>query len=504
MTDLPVGDIEFYDNVRPALVAGDYQLSVQQTAAGDGISGTFDHVQSMQVTGPHFGLGATDVYAVYPPSGSTADYTLALANVVLSRRNLPWQIDPLGAPAGTPWLALLLLTPDEVVAPQGGSGPGAAPSPTGAHSVPLADYLSPPAGTLGPAFSAAQVQEYEAENPSDLTCLVVDVSPAAFTAVAPSADELPYLAHARQVDTGDQEILGIEADGWFSVVMGNRLAQGSPTGAYYAHLVSVEGFTGYLPPATLPQAQAVRLLSLASWTFNGLTSAGDFAQLMGDLDVGLLAMPTLVPDPQTAEEHTIAGALAGGYTAVDYQTRLGEDTLAWYRGPCLPVLMEDNPQPTYTSPEAALVYDQTTGMFDTSYAVGWQLGRLLMLANRNVVTSLLAWLRRQHRLTQTLLQRMDLVGRHPGLGLPEDLADLHELVEPRLVQTLARRRVAERLGRDLSEEGPGPLLGPPVDPSGLRRHLRRLPGLVSEDFVRTTLREGEDPTTVLVDRRAEQ
>lgn len=507
MSELPVGAVEFYDNVLPALEAGDYVLTVTQSVSGDGISGTYTHDQALQVTGPHFGLDAGDVFSVHPPAGSTADYTESLANVVLSRRNLPWQIGDDDA-RGRPWLALLLLTPDEVVLPTvgatvgatvgPGAGPAPAPTPTGTHTVTLADYLTPPAGLLGPAFSADRVAGFEREYP-DLTCNVVDVSAEAFSATAPTAAELTLLAHARQIDTGDQEILGVEADGWFSVVIGNRLAQGSRTGVYYAHLVSVEGFAASLPPATIA-AGAVRLLSLASWTFNGLESAGDFAGLMHDLDVGLLSLPPALPDPGGDDELLVARALAGGYTAVDYQTRLGERTIAWFRGPCLPVRMEHNPQTAYSDPEAALVYERGTGMFDTSYAVAWQVGRLLALANRQVVTSLLRWLRDQHRMSQLLVHRLQLVGRHAGLGLPDDLDHLGDLLAPTLLRTLARRRLAGHLGRGLSTSAEHPLFGPTTDPSGLRAHVSRLPGLLGEDEVRDLGAGGQDPTAGLLAR----
>lgn len=498
MSELGIGEIQFDDGVVPALPAGDYLIDLQQSAVGDGVDGTFAHQQPLRVTGPHLGLGAGDVVAVQPPAGSAADYTETLPSVVLASRELPWQIPAGGdAPAGTPWLALLLLHPEEVLAPPP-AGEGAAASPTGAFTVSVADYLAPPADRLGPSLDPTEVAELEQGAP-DRGCTVVDVVADAFTAVAPTAAELALLVHTRQVDTGDQEILGVRADGWFSVVIGSRLAQGSPTGVYVAHLVSVEGFVDALPPHALPErAAAVRLLSLASWTFNGLPAPGSFAGLMRGLDVGLLALPPLLPTPADDEERQVAAALAGGYVPLAYATRLGETTVGWYRGPCLPVLMADNPQPPFASAEAGLVYDPATGVFDTSYAVAWQTGRLILLANRQVTSSLLAWVRRQHRTAHLLLQRVGLVGRHPDLGLPEDADALHELVAPDLVRRHARRHLASRLGRSLGSAAAEPALGPPVDPSGLRRHLGRVPGLLDDEAARALRASGEHTTAALV------
>jgi hypothetical protein len=504
-TELPPGEIEFYDNVLPPLAAADYTINLGQTVAGDAISGSYTHNQAIQVAGPHFQLGSGAVFSMFPPAGSTADYTEALASVVLSTRNLPWEItadpnaDQGSGPVVTPWLALLLLTAEDIVAP----AVSAQGSATGAYAVPLAEYLRPGADFAQPSFTDAQVAEFEQQNPPDYRCTVIDVKGSAFTATAPQLAELPYLAHARQIDTGDQEIAGVEADGWFSVVIGNRLAQGSDSGVYFAHLVSVEGFTGWLPPTPLPAAvSTVRLLSLASWTFTGLASAGDFAGLMRNLDIGLLAMPNTVPAGATPAQQVVSTALAGGYTALGYQTRLGEQTVAWYRGPCLPVQMERNQQPSYPSAEAGLIYDQDTGLFDASYAVAWQAGRLMALANRQIAVALLKWLRAQHGMTQQLLGRLQLGLRYPSLGLSDDLAGL---LEPRVVGRLARSRVATRLARaaaptadDSGPVGGAPALGPPADPSGLRRVVARTPGLLSAAALRALPSEAGDLAEALL------
>ena len=77
--------------------------------------------------------------------------------MVLAQRSLPWQVPIAGRPAvsqdglAVPWLALLLLTSEEIDV--AGSPPAA--GTTGAQTVPLSAYLTPPAGTLGPALTPA-------------------------------------------------------------------------------------------------------------------------------------------------------------------------------------------------------------------------------------------------------------------------------------------------------------------------------------------------------------
>jgi hypothetical protein len=500
------GGVRFWDDALPRLPATGYRVVVEQRVelpAPFVSPAPYVTEQRVEVTGPRFGLDPGDVVSVHPPANADGDFSASLCHAVLDRRTLPWELDPTPVPPGAgarpappPWLAVLLLTPEEVVPPDPGT-----PSADlgGARSVPLAAYLDPPPSVLGPAASREQKDAWLAELP-DQQCVVVDVRADAFVAVAPRAAELPYLAHVRQVDPTAQEIVtGEEEDEWFSVVVGNRLPAGSPSGVYVAHLVSVEGFVGVLGGDLPPGTSAVRLLSLARWTFASRPGTAYFAGLMRDLDVDVLRLPPHLRPTGADRAATVArGALDGGYVPVDYRTRLGERTAGWYRGPCLPVQMERNLQPRYPASEAALVYDRETGMFDVSYAVAWQTGRLLALADRQFAISLLRWVRDHHSLAQLLQERLDLFRRYDGLDLPEDLADL---LAPGAVRAAGTRFlatvVAPRLGGD---GGRAPALGPRRDPSGLLRHLDALPGLVPPDEVEELLASGDDPVAAVLAR----
>ena len=134
----------------------------------------------------------------------------------------------------------------------------------------------------------------------------------------------------------------------------------------------------------------MRLISLASWTFTSETGTGDFGYVMRQLNIGPLTVPVTVTGTDTASQ-LVAAAVADGYTLLGYTTRLGEQTAAWYRGPLLPSPVAANPQPAYPAAAAALIYDPSTGMFDTSYAAAWEIGRLLTLANGPVASSLATW-----------------------------------------------------------------------------------------------------------------
>lgn len=518
MALLTAGEIRFWDNARPRLPAKGYRVVVEQHVElpPPFVSpGPYVTEQRVEVTGPHFGLGPDDVVSVHPPANADGDFSASLCHAVLGRRTLPWEIDPVLAttadpepdgptdpatdprPLVAPWLAVLLLTPEEVVPPAGGAPSG---DLTGSTSVPLRDYLDPAPPVLGPAATRQRKDQWLAQYP-DQRCVVVDVRAGAFAAVAPLAAELPYLAHAREVDVADQEIVtGDEEDEWFGVVVGNRLPTGSTSGIYVAHLVSLEGFVGVLADrGGLPAGvTAVRLLSLARWTFTSRKGAAYFGELMRDIAVDVLRLPPELRPERTDRATTlVAGALDGGYVAVDHRTRLGERTTGWYRGPCLPVQMERNVQPMYPSAEAALVYDPATGMFDVSYAVAWQTGRLLALADRQFAIALLRWVRHHHSLAQLLQERLDLFREYDHLDLPADLAGLLAPGAPRAAGArFLARALAPRLGARAGDRAP--MLGPPGDPSGLLGHVGRLPGLVAPDAVERLLAAGDDPVAAVL------
>jgi hypothetical protein len=487
---LAPGQAAFYDSVVPALPAGDYQIIVQDTVEVDQQpQAPYAAVQRFRVAGPRVMLAPGDVVAMSPPTGSQGSFDTWLPHVVLGQRSLPWQL-PIADPTGSgppaspaqPWLALLLLTSQEIDV----AGAPPAVATTGVQTVPLSAYLAPPAGTLGPVATTG-LRNLQAEQPG-LTCSVVDVSFEAFRAVAPETAELPLLAHVRQVDPSDQEALQVPSPGWYSVVVGNRFPVGAPDSLYIAHLVSLEGFARYLPDQPAPAGFGlVRLVSLASWSFTSGPDPGDFVYLMENLDVASLTVPVTIPATSAAGSagQRVASAVAEGYTLLGYTSRLGEQTAAWYRGPLQPAPVPANPQPAYPAASAALIYDPATGMFDASYAAAWEIGRLLTLANGPVAISLADWSGSVTTATRLLLERTRAAPA--GEPAPAGAPALAPTARQRAAQQLIAEHVVPAL---LGRDGARPALGSPADPTGLRG--RHLPGLVDAETLHQLV-SGNDP-----------
>lgn len=461
--------IRFFDNNLPALEAGDYALSVRQDVGNTGSTTIprFDASRNISVIAPRFAIPPADVQSVFPPANASGIFDQNLAHVVLTEPLLPWErliTDGDASTKGTPWMALLLFTPDQIVAPENQQ-----PTQTLAGTYTIgADpqnaqrlVLSPTdAATLGPAIGPLVGDA--------TTCNAIDLTTATFTQLTPRLAELPYLAHGRDVEpVMPLKVTEIAVqDGLFSIVVGNRFplappstaTQGSP---YIAHLVSLEGFAPYLvdQPAFPDGITKVRLVSLLSWTFTVLPAQGDFAALMLNLTAGqakggdglrLRLHPSSSTTPAPGSPAALVSqALGQGFTALEYDTRAGDQTFAWYHGPFVPhpvaAIAEHQP---FASAAAATIYDPDSGTFDLSYAAGWEVGRLLALSNGAYVADTLAsqrslrqsvnLLRERTRTTQT--GRMLLAG-----NALSNVGALNAL----LVRDAPRRAFATWLATDL-------------------------------------------------------
>ncbi len=140
---------------------------------------------------------------------------------------------------------------------------------------------------------------------------------------------------------------------------------------------------------------------LAHWEFT-CVGAGDFQSLMQGLDVGMIgtlpdSAPTKPgeksPPPATRKPPEV---LDTGHISLDHLTREGEPTTVWYRGPLVPrptVRQEPaagKPLPlAHTSDQLRRVGPD--GRENLGAATGFEIGRLLALAEPSVVAALLTW-----------------------------------------------------------------------------------------------------------------
>jgi hypothetical protein len=387
-TKLAPGKIQFHQWCEPPIEPGDYSVNGTQAVAElDTADNKFSSVSkfSFSVAGPRFSLNPSEVYSVYPPRGQVGDFANSLPHILFTRRTLPWErsVEPGPRKAGDklPWMALFVFSaadfPDNEF-PQ-------------IKTLSVGNLINPKPedSFVGPKLALAAFEKKE-----DL-CNTIELSWTIFQKIAPAKEDLAYLAHVREVNTGNKETLSFLADGWFSVVLANRFPEPERKGTdppraveNRAYLVSLEGLLGYLPGSGSTANKPVRLAVLSSWSFH-CREAFAFKALMERLQVRLLRLPGLGVPAKTDAEKQVNDAWNMGFTGLNHSTRLGEKAVSWYRGPLVPLYLSKQTKFIFRpAADAALRYSPLDGMMDVSYAAAYQLGRLLALQDRHFATAL--------------------------------------------------------------------------------------------------------------------
>lgn len=455
--------LQLIDNYVPLLDPDDYTIVVEQTTRGAGdkpehdLDESFSRSQLFTVSGPRFTLPADDVHSVYPPRNSQGHFAYDLPHIVLNNRAIPWERNIWGADEHTiPWLALLVLGRSEILDPTVGTnkiGPTdkshgtqnevansvRRANPAGTTTITIHELLNPIETNVATPNLTMESTMKEHIEPKSVTCQVFDIAPATFKRVALKKTELPYFAHCRRVEIfhkADNPKLHPDRDhidkaaAWYSVIIASRFPTWPKTDATpeatVVHLVSLEGYADYFnnPDKTYFSGQdRVRLVSLYSWSFTCQTARNEsFAALMHNLVTddtrespkkadNMLLRPPLQKEPETPDETVAYKALQTGYTATSFQTRQGEKTFGWYRGPFTPELPSplpsDRPAP-FLRASQAMIYDPNYGVFDQSYSVAFETGRLMALSNNSFSTNLLNWRRQIQRAIDLLAERTNL------------------------------------------------------------------------------------------------
>ncbi len=434
--------VSFVQHDLPGLKAGKYKLKAAQELVGAGNVRVNDEPMeteySFGVGGDRFALSdpAGTVYSVFPAENASGRYSTAMPSVVFTKTSLPWTRTPENAgkvkesidvsDRDVPsWLTVLLLDEQDVER-QAAKFPDfkldTAPATIG-DLFPASAYGESTLGDNHSYFDAVRdapdraARQLEPGQRFTDPVSVLDIPAPLFTAIAPSAEDLKYMAHIRIVGLEKKATMKGISDtgrsvGSFSIVFGNRLpASGRKTHAY---LVSLEGMETLLPGGRGPQEDRyVRLAVLKEWTFYSTGDDAEFRDRLRRLNgagetpegepvnPGLnLATTLAVPCPAEAAIE-VRNALGMGYVPMDhiFRTATGESgglaadrSVSWMRGPLLPY----DPEETYAaltadSSDKLLAYDPTTGMLDVSYAAAWTLGRQLALEDKGFSTSLYNW-----------------------------------------------------------------------------------------------------------------
>jgi hypothetical protein len=211
-----------------------------------------------------------------------------------------------------------------------------------------------------------------------------------------------------------------------------------------------------------------------------------------DLDgIRLLQMPYKMPTVTTPAQQAVKEALDIGFVPLATVLSDGESTVSWYRGPLVPVITKRDQYGPYQFSDHAIRYDPGNGLFDMSYAVAWQIGRLLALSDPTFSQALYDWRIGQFRKTNQAVTRRSFVARSSGTIALPDTAD--ELLADDLGRAAATRFAASRLAPVL-------LSLPRISVRERRMPADVFPGVLREDEVAALHEADVEPITWAVNR----
>lgn len=368
--------------------------------------------QDFFVDAPQFSLPAGSVYSIYPPHGYSDDNRI-LPHVVLSDPHLPWE--RLGSPASeengltdernkVPWIALFTFTSDELKLATGALG-GQTCQQTDTLAVNMtvkelrakANVASPITDDMGPNVDDAS-GDFIFTKPELFKNLFscFDENNKRQDTGGPETTRYKYLSHVREINTTGMAVAGVEEIGIFSIVVGSRSGPLNNTApeSVFVHLVSIEGVEDM---KSFPTTDYVALCSLYSWAYTvmppGMLNVHEAFDNIGKT-LSVLQPDASITDPLSNGGNVkarIAARLLDGYSLVRYRTQTGEQTVALYRGPLTPTLV----QPSDTIAKACSnsgqdlqILDREVGIMDISYSTAWNLGRTLALGNQAFAAAL--------------------------------------------------------------------------------------------------------------------
>jgi hypothetical protein len=426
-TEIPPTELmRLYDNYEAPLRGGSYRFVLQQTVTLEGEEERhYYRDQKFEVLAPRYSIEPDEVQAYFPPSGGVADYQNVLPHLVLRTRNLPWERT---LATQEPWLALLVLSDQEIRA-------GRVIVKNGT----VAD-LQPDSSNADPWTRLEQgekivVPKFTHTEDLNTPVRLLDLPPALFLKTCPRREELSLLAHIRHVDIADKIPLEMVANGEFSVIVANRFP---PAGANTIYLVSLEGWEKLLnTPSDQSLPARLRLITLASWSFVcDSTGKDSFAGLMQQLRTNASQFGFTLPVPSASDD--VNQAFAKGYVPLDYRPLESTTTFAWYRGPLSPVLRRPMDQSAFKLADAALIFDERTGVMDVSYAAAWELGRLLALGSPAFTKGLRLFVEQSQNAAEFARQIENFIELHRGSSDGSDSKDEQIAIADDLVEWLAR------------------------------------------------------------------
>jgi len=391
--NVPEGKVEFLQYHQPYMESGEYRLKVEQTieASGKINSQTFSRQITFVVSGERFDpLAPTDIHAVFPPANTIGDHSNVLPHISLKRSTLPWErfLDSAKVDNNLTWLVLLLFRESDF---------------TNESDKPQLQSLSLRELRVTSTAKFPSIDLEPGQNEEERVN-VIDVKKKFLQPLLPTKADLAFLAHTRQAKDLPKDKEGNTEGEQLATILSNRLPE--PNGVSSAYLVSIEGRyqdgdAGSFDFDNAGDEDLIRLVTLASWNFGCIDPDQSFTQLLMKLN-----NEPSTPRLPSSSNQAANNFLAQSYIPLPHALREGSKTVSWYRGPLISGAQPDTFELPVRAADELLRYDSSTGLFDSSYAAAWQLGRMLTLQNQRLAIELFNWKRENAQNLKQLQQQI--------------------------------------------------------------------------------------------------
>lgn len=287
----------------------------------------------------------------------------------------------------------------------------------------------------------------------------VRLSRTVFEALAPDRQELPFLSHYRQVYIGDKPEMDLDAQGIFTVVLGNRIpayTEGVRTD-YQVHVVALSSVYERMEREK-KDWQWVELLSFDCWKFTVSgkkpDSFHDICRRLQEEQVEwMFRLPALASE---AGMETVRRRLQKGYLPLLYHTRLGDEGLCWGRSACVPVQVELVPDFFAQSGDDVLCYDEDDGVFDVTYSLAFETGRTIAAQDDGFLDALFTLRQRAQELMDGSFSRK-IWSMEQGTAVQKLTTVLSSIKFEKLTEAFYLVKAEEKVGpekREVPDENP--------------------------------------------------
>lgn len=375
---------DLYNNHLPIVQPGEYEVTYDQDFQFGGVLKNQSQQLKFRIEGIQSSIDPQLVEGVFPPAGLSGVYDIVLPHIVINRSTIPWERKVSNGKSTTPWLALLLVTEDELTINQTKSG-----------EVPITHVTYKGSKRLSSIFPTNLLEaelncHVRIEGQKEVCVLISKAKPNI------GKKNILHLVSIENAFDSNGNLNSTTFQSYYNwtffcqehfrfskeVIYRHKLELGDATvkGTLANSLLDFEDQEFFSWDEFEESAKPRLFLPKEKELIIKYFDLGHLIPILKHLDKGY--MRRLIDGSPTQEEE--AGYFNMGYITVD-----GKKKSALYRSPLSPLPVGSI---AFSIQKNADYYYRTIGKLpEISLASAWELGKLLCLQNKRISTNLFTW-----------------------------------------------------------------------------------------------------------------